>query len=290
MTNRELIDQANTLRRNGQNNLADKLYDQLLSSEPNNDEFIFYKAMNVIESNPALAISLFQKAVEINPKASAAFRNIIATANLCGQHSLAISAFNELLNKYPNNLEIIYHRAVLIGNSGDNLNSLLDFYKVVDNSTMSDNAEAFLGHQISTDIALCKTQLRNETNSKPTPQIPNQEKLRSVRMKEYQYSLPAKLFGNENYLIEFGKMMGWTIKEIIQKQPDYISWCILNLDNFCVSEDVIELVKQKGVNMVESEKINLYKLKVYDNQQPKIEFDGDAPDQFSIDEDGNIII
>ncbi len=289
MTNRELIDQANNLRRNGQNNLADKIYDQLLSAEPNNDEFIFCKAMNVTDTNPELAISLFKKAVEINPKASAAFGNITATANQCNNHNLAIAAFNDLLKKYPNNLEIIYHRAIHIGNKGDNLSALLDFYFVVDNSTMSNNPEAFLGHQIATDIALCKTQLRNETNAKPTPSVANAEKLSSVKMKEYQYSLPAKLFGNENFLIEFGKMMGWTIKEIIQKQPDYISWCILNLDNFCVSEDVIEILKRKGVNMNECEKLNLFKLKIYDNQEPKLEFDDEAPDQFSIDEDGNII-
>ena len=289
MTNRELLDKANNLRRTGQNSLADKLYDQLLSTEPNNDEFIFCKAMNFTERNPELAISLFKKAIEINPNATAAFGNITATANQCGNHNLAISAFNDLLKRYPNNLEIIYHRAVHIGNSGDNLNSLLDFYFVVDNSTMSDNAEAFLGHQISTDIALCKTELRNKTNANPIPTVPNEAKLRSVKMKEYQYSLPAKLFGNENFLIEFGKMMGWTIKEIIQKQPDYISWCIMNLDNFCVSEDVIELVKRKGINTSESEKVNLLKLKIYEEQQPKLEFEGEAPDQFSIDEDGNII-
>ena len=289
MTNRELIDQANNLRRIGQNNLADKIYDQLISAEPNNDEFLFYKAMNVIDTNPEIAISLFKKTIEINPKASAAFGNITATANQSNNHNLAIEAFNDLLKKFPNNLEIIYHRAIHIGNKGDNLSALLDFYFVVDNSTMSNNAEAFLGHQISTDIAFCKTQLRNETNAKLIPSIANAEKLSSVKMKEYQYSLPAKIFGNENFLIEFGKMMGWTIKEIIQKQPDYISWCIVNLDNFCVSEDVIEILKRKGLNMNESEKLNLFKLKIYDNQQPKLEFDGEAPDQFSIDEDGNII-
>lgn len=289
MTNQEIIDKANNLRRSGQNSLADKLYDELISSEPNNYEFIFCKAMNVTDSNPELAISLFKKAVEINPKATAAFVNITATANQCGNHNIAISAFNDLLKKYPNNLEIIYHRAVNIGNSGNNLKSLLDFYFVVDNSSMRNDAKAFLGHQISADIALCKTELRNETLAKPTPSISNEEKLSEVKMKEYQYSLPSKLFGNENFLIEFGKMMGWTIKEIIQKQPEYISWCILKLDNFCVSEDVIELIKRKGIDVSESGKVNLFKLKLYENQQSKLEFEGDDPDQFSIDEDGNLI-
>jgi len=288
MTNQELKDKANALSRSGQNSLADKLYDQLLSSEPNNDEFIFWKAFNAMDTNPELAISLFKKVIEINPRVTSAYRNIASTADKCGKHSLAIAAFNDLLNEYPENLEIVYNRAVCIGNSGNNLSALLDFYKIVDDS-MSDNAESFLGHQIATDIALCKTQLRNETLNKPIPHISNEEWLRTVKMKEYQYSLPAKLFGDENFLIEFGKMMGWTIKEIIQKQPDYISWCILNLDNFCVSEDIIELAKRKGVNMAESEIVNLFKLKVYEMQNPKLGFEDDAPEYFSFDEDGNII-
>ncbi len=280
MTNRELLDKANNLRISGQTDSADKLYDQLISLEPDNDEFIFYKAMNVTDSNPVLAIYLFKKAVEINPRKTT-ISNITAIAYQSGNYDLAILVFNDLLKKYPDNLEIFYNRAAVLGNKGEYLKCILDFYFIVDNTQFSNDAEAFLRHQIAIDIALCKTNLRNESLSKPLPTISNQEKLSLVRMKEYHYTLPASLYMNEIYLIDFGKNDGLTIKEIIEKQPEYISWCIINLDNFCVSEDVIELVKQNGVNMNESEKVNLFKLKIYETQRT---------DQLSIDKDGNIII
>jgi len=280
MTNRELLDKANNLRISKQTDSADKLYDQLISLEPDNDEFIFYKAMNVTDSNPELAIYLFKKAVEINPRKTT-ISNITAIAYKSGNYDLAILVFNDLLKKYPDNLEIFYNRAAVLGNEGEYLKCILDFYFIVDNTQFSNDAEAFLRHQIAIDIALCKTNLRNESLSKPLPTISNQEKLSLVRMKEYHYTLPASLYMNEIYLIDFGKNDGLTIKEIIEKQPEYISWCIINLDNFCVSEDVIELVKQNGVNMNESEKVNLFKLKIYETQRT---------DQLTIDKDGNIII
>ena len=290
MTSQELIDKAKNFRISGQNGLADKLYDQLLSTEPNNHNFIFYKAVNLAESNPELAILLLKKVIEIDQKVLSALRNITVIASKSGKHSLAITVFNELIEKYPTSLEIIYHRALQIKSGGNNLQSLLELYKVVDNSIINNNAEAFLANQISTDIASSKTELRNETNSKPIPRIANEEELKTVKMKEYQYSLPAKLFGDENFSVDFGEMVGWTIKEVIKKRPDYISWCILNLDNFCVSEEVIELVKQRGINVSESEKVNLFKLKIYDSQQSRTVVDGNFPDRFHIDKDGNIII
>ena len=293
MTNQEILQKAYTLRKNGQIDLADLLYDQLLTLEPNNSIFIFSKAVNIADisdTNAVLAISLFQKAAIINPDIlTAACENITITARECSQFSAAISAFNELLEKYADNLGIIYQRAVNIGNNGDYLKALFDFYYVLDNSTLVENGTAFLGDQIATDIAFCKTRLRDKTNTVPIPDVFNKETLQAVKMQEYHYPLPAKLFGDECFLVDFGKMMGRTIKEIIDIQPDYIQWCILNIDNFCVSEDVIELIKQKGGNMIESEKINLFKLKIRDSQTSKIKFDGSPPEKFTIDNNGKII-
>ncbi|QED38991.1 hypothetical protein FK178_15260 [Antarcticibacterium arcticum] len=38
----------------------------------------------------------------------------------------------------------------------------------------------------------------------------------------------------------FGKYEGKTLEEVISIQPDYINWCILNLDHFLVDEDQLE--------------------------------------------------
>jgi len=290
MNNREMLEKANNLRRNGQNELADSFYDQLLISEPNNDEFVFCKAMNLVKSNPSKSIELFKKVLEINPNENASFGNIASIAIKNNLFEEAIPIFNKYIQKNPNNLDLIYQRGTLIGNNGNYLQALIDFYHVLDNSTLKDNPEQFLQHQISTDIALCKTKLRSETMNKPMPDLGIGIKYDSVQFKKYQYPLPANLFGDENFIMEFGKMMGNSIKEIIDKQPDYLSWCILNLDIFCVSEEIIEIIKRKGIDVSESEKVNLFKLKLLDETEPSIKFNGDTPpDSFTIDNDGNII-
>ena len=64
--NRELLERANHLRMSDQNALADKIYNQLLEDDPNNDEYIFCKAMNVSKSQPREAVKLFTKVLELS--------------------------------------------------------------------------------------------------------------------------------------------------------------------------------------------------------------------------------
>ena len=40
-------------------------------------------------------------------------------------------------------------------------------------------------------------------------------------------------------IVEFGKFDGKSIQEIIHEQPDYLLWCILNLDHFVLDEDLL---------------------------------------------------
>jgi tetratricopeptide (TPR) repeat protein len=98
--------------------------------------------MNVTDSNPVLAIYLFKKAVEINPRKTT-ISNITAIAYQSGNYDLAILVFNDLLKKYPDNLEIFYNRAAVLGNKGEYLKCILDFYFIVDNTQFSNDAEAF---------------------------------------------------------------------------------------------------------------------------------------------------
>ena len=79
--------------------------------------------------------------------------------------------------------------------------------------------------------------------------------------------LPIKFFGTEKYLFDFGSMLGMTTKEVIDTKPDYIVWCVLNIDSFCVSEEIIEIIKRKGVTMGKSESLNLIKLNILEEQR-----------------------
>ncbi len=288
MNNRDLLDIANDLRKNGGYEHADKIYNQLMIDFPENDEIVFCKALNVMEKEPELAIDLFAKAYEINPELIVAIKNISAVAENNNKCLHAIIAFNSLLKKHPGNLDIVYYKAKQLENSGDILNAIINYYYSVDNSYLNSNPEAFINHQISRDIGRCKIELRNELLLIPTPQIRDETRIRKVQIKQYEYPLPAKLFGDENIFLEFGEMMGKTIKEIIQINPNYIKWCILNLDNFCVARDILKILENKGINVKDCEDVNIFKLKLADYQRPKIKLFEEPPDQFLVDRDGNI--
>jgi len=288
--NRDLLEKANNLRSAGQNHLADEIYDQLLRSEPNNDEFIFCKAMNLSKSDPNRAIHLFEKVLEINPDVKEVYGNIATIAVENNLYDLVIPIFNKAINANSNNLDLIYQRATLIGNQGNHIEALIEFYKVIDSSTLQDNPELFEDHQISKDIKISKVHLRFETQLKNIEtSIPNEDEIRKIRIKEYEYTLPAIDSITKNYFIDFGEYLGQSLKEVLITQPDYLIWCILNLHNFCVSEEIIEILLRKGLNVSQVENINLFKLKISRHEIPIIEFDGEFPDSFSIDDDGNII-
>ncbi|MDR1198651.1 MAG: hypothetical protein LBK94_06520 [Prevotellaceae bacterium] len=42
---------------------------------------------------------------------------------------------------------------------------------------------------------------------------------------------------------DFGKYAGKTLQEVLEIRPSYINWCIINLDHFYISEDVIDEIK-----------------------------------------------
>ena len=273
MANNSLLETAHSLRRSGQILEAVKLYDKLISEMPNNDEYIFGKALCFLESDPLNSIKLFKKVIDINPNVTPAYGNIIVAARNANNYKEAINIFNDLVKKFPQNIELVYQRAILIGNNGDNLKALLDCYNVIENSPLKDNPDLFLKHSISQDIAFGKVQIRNQTLQIQLKEKNIYKKYETIKLKEYQYQLPAKLFGDENYYIEFGKYLGYAINEILKKDPQYLIWCILNLDNFCLSEELLSLIKSKGITTTEAEIINTAKLHLLEQQKslPSIE-------------------
>lgn len=45
-------------------------------------------------------------------------------------------------------------------------------------------------------------------------------------------------------VIAFGKFKGKTIREIIELQPNYLQWCLINLHHFYLPDHVIEEIKE----------------------------------------------
>jgi hypothetical protein len=288
--NRELLERANNLSNQNQNLLADEIYDYLITLHPNNDEIIFNKAINIKDSDPENSIILFAKVIEINPNINTAYNNIAFLATKNELIDLALSIFNKTIISNPNNLELVYHRATLIANQGNYISALLDFYKVVDNSNLIENPELYNQHQISEDIKIAKLHLRIETQEKIARlPIPNQFEIIFADIIEYEYPLPDSESNNQNIVLDFGDFKGLSIKEVLDNNADYIIWCILNIINFCVSEDIIEILRVKGHNISDASNINLFKLQTSREFIPTINLDGDPPDSFTIDEEGNII-
>jgi len=260
------VDLAHNLRRSGQISEAIILYNNLIISNPNNPEYIFGKALCYLESDPLESIKLFKKVIDINPNIPPAYSNIIVAANNAKKYNEAIKIFDELILKFPDNFELLHQRAILIGNNGDNLSALIDCYRVIESTVLKDDVELFRKHQISTDIAFAKVQLINETNRKKISNLDLLGKYENIDLVEYQYQLPHRLFGNEKFYLEFGKYQGYSINEILKKDPSYIIWCILNLDIFCVSEDIIGILKSKNINIESIDEINTAKLKLLRNK------------------------
>jgi tetratricopeptide (TPR) repeat protein len=254
------LERAHNLRRSGQINDAITLYNHLIDSNPSNPEYIFGKALCYMENNPLESIKLFKHVIDLNPGVTPAYGNIVVAANNAKNYTEAIKYFDEFVEKFPNNFDLLHQRAILIGNNGDNIAALLDCYRVVDSTVLKDDAEMFRKHQISTDIAFAKVQLINETNSKKVSNLSLFDKYESVNFVLYHYQLPTRLFGGEKYYLEFGKYQGYSINEVVNIEPSYLIWCIINLDNFCLSEEIIEMIRRKNINVDAAIEINIVKL------------------------------
>lgn len=46
-----------------------------------------------------------------------------------------------------------------------------------------------------------------------------------------------------NTLFTFGKFENSTLRDVVEIQPSYIDWCVINLKHFYIDEDVIDSLK-----------------------------------------------
>jgi hypothetical protein len=60
----------------------------------------------------------------------------------------------------------------------------------------------------------------------------------------------------QNSLLKFGKYNGSILEDIAKTDPNYINWCIINLDHFYLSEEALEELRTNS-GLVVSEEANL---------------------------------
>ncbi|MFM1772983.1 MAG: hypothetical protein RLZZ71_2125 [Bacteroidota bacterium] len=60
----------------------------------------------------------------------------------------------------------------------------------------------------------------------------------------------------QNSLLKFGKYNGSILEDVAKKDPNYINWCVINLEHFYLSAEVIEHL-QANSGLVISEEATL---------------------------------
>ena len=57
----------------------------------------------------------------------------------------------------------------------------------------------------------------------------------------------------QNSLLKFGKYNGSILEDIAKTDPNYINWCIINLDHFYLSEEAIEELRANSGLVISEE-------------------------------------
>lgn len=285
MTDSATLDLANQYRRSGQNTEAEVLYDKLLSKDPLNVIYLFNKGLNNTMTDPHSALDLFEKVVTIDPNQVSAYRNVRILSDQTQQHQRGLTLLTNFLKKNPGNVEVLYEKAVLLGNSGDDLNCLLNLYYVLEFCLENEHPPTLTIDQIIQDIAFSKVQLRNKTFKTWIQDMSIHNAYRGKELIEFSYELPSELFGNENYYFLEGKYEGISIRDLIESDPHFLNDSIINLEYFFVTEEIVEMLAKKGVDVSKSRVINTVKIQTKESENFSDLFDEEDNEE---DEDEEI--
>lgn len=280
----QVLQQANHLLNNGHEDEAMRIYDNIVQQYPQLGVGWFYKAYCRQNSNPAVAAEYYAKAVIYDKNCAHHVSNNLHFIYNHNTPSEAVvrailDACNTILKAFSELWEIRYLVAVIKGNSGDYLNSLSEYYIVINDpaSSFSTDKDAFLEFGLDSDLQTCHAYMRSRTLSLPS----DKDYVFEGPMFEYCYNLPIEpFFPFQKYVFDFGKYMGYTVTEVVMSNPHYIDWCIHNVPSFCVNEVVCYDIIQKGYGNNDTIMTNNAKLKYINKINPLFHFidQSDYPD------------
>ena len=97
---------------------------------------------------------------------------------------------------------------------------------------------------------------------------------------QYKYTSRKLYLYEVSYEIDFGKYKSQYISDILKTDPQYILWCIVNLNKFIINGISFDLFKTNENNLLyEAIKHNLTKLMIYElfeePYEPKDDYDND---------------
>jgi hypothetical protein len=89
------------------------------------------------------------------------------------------------------------------------------------------------------------------------------------------------LFGNENYYFLEGKYTGISIRDLTESDPQFLNNSIINLEYFFVTEEIVEMLAKKGIDVSRSKIINTVKIQTKESEafSDLLEDDEDSEDE-----------
>lgn len=258
MNDLEKLNKALQLRSNGELKEAINLFNELTSENIDNGEYWFHLGLCYAGTDDQKAYECFKTTIKVEPNVVSAYCNLALASFKCDKLEDAYKVLSEGLKVLPKEFDLMYFRAAILGNMGINSGSLLEFYDTLISSNRVLSEDDFLEHKISEDIAILKTRLREETLKKQLHNNGGFKEYEGRVYTEYTWNLPASLFGEATYL-DFGKYTGSSINEIISDNPGYLIWALENVNAFCLSEEIIDMLDSR-LSIGDCRQINEFKL------------------------------
>lgn len=267
---------------------AERIFDQILAVDSSQLEAMFGKGFCTMKTEPKSSYDLFRKVVLQIPDEPAAWINLGSVAEPSGNLDDACQIISGgIARTTDGSLELILRvlRSDVLKRKKDYVGALVDLYCVMWDVHQAGPNEFCDFKSVWEQIVYLKHQLRSDTIGDPSMFSQSGDELKII---EYEYDLPEPISGQEKYIFEFGKHMGRYVSEVMDDYPDYIVWCMQNLDHVCFSEEIVAVVSD-SVPMDEVDVLrNQWKLQLREKQRQYWEDEGHHIDSFSIDNNGRV--
>ncbi len=104
----------------------------------------------------------------------------------------------------------------------------------------------------------------------------------NISLTEYEENVRKLLIYRPSYFVHWGNYAGVVISRIIEKDPEYLLWCILNLDHFAIDKSIFLLQKiQYEPQYLNALLVNSIKHLIIEKWGPDDDDDEDEDDDYN---------
>jgi tetratricopeptide (TPR) repeat protein len=224
----------------------------------------------------------FIKSISLAPNSDFIYSDILRIYQEVNKTVECIKLFSQCVKIFPQKSSLYFCLGDLFRGQEDYANALVNYYKVLELRNTESDIVALKNAKLFDRIAISKVELRNKTQKYLNTLKTDISVSEGRKIFEYEYSIPESmlLFPNQRRIFEFGKYMGYTINEVLTKNPEYISWCIVKIKHFSTSEEIIEMLRRANLISSTAIEMNFLKLKLKEanrgeyspNPDPEIDY------------------